>query len=132
MNQQFDAVVDQICEKDSRYKREAYEFVMEALSYTQKRFRRPKHVSGEELLVGIKQLLQRKFGLMTMAVLEHWGIKGTEDFGHIVFNLVSYKMLSKTEEDTLESFQNAYDFREVFEIGYRKRFHRQVGRLRNF
>ncbi len=132
MNQQFDAVMDMICEKDSRYKREAYEFVMEALTYTQKRFRRAKHVTGAELLVGIKQLLQRKFGLMTMTVLEYWGIKNTQDFGHIVFNLVNYKMLSKTEEDTLESFQNVYDFREVFDVGYRKRFHRQVSRMRNF
>jgi uncharacterized repeat protein (TIGR04138 family) len=132
MNQQFDAVVDTICEKDSRYKREAYEFVMEALNYTQKRFRRVKHVTGAELLVGIKGLLQRKFGLMTMTVLEYWGVKNTEDFGHIVFNLVQYKMLSKTEEDTLESFQNVYDFREVFDVGYRKRFHRQVSRMRNF
>jgi uncharacterized repeat protein (TIGR04138 family) len=131
MNQQFDAVVDIICEKDLRYKREAYEFIMEALSYTQKRFRRVKHVTGTELLVGIKQLLQRKFGLMTMTVLEYWGIKNTEDFGHIVFNLVSHKMLSKTEEDTMESFQNVYDFREVFDVGYRKRFHRQVSRMRN-
>lgn len=132
MNQQFDAVMDMICEKDPRYKREAYEFVMEALTYTQKRFRRSKHVTGSELLVGIKQLLQRKFGLMTMTVLEYWGIKNTQDFGHIVFNLVGHKILSKTEEDTLESFQNVYDFREVFDVGYRKRFHRQVSRMRNF
>jgi len=132
MNQQFDAVVDQICEKDSRYKREAYEFIMEALTYTQKRFRRVKHVTGVELLAGIKQLLQRKFGLMTLTVLEYWGITTTQDFGNIVFNLVSHKILSKTEEDTLESFQNVYDFREVFDVGYRKRFHHQVKRMRGF
>jgi len=132
MNQQFDTVIDIICEKDPRYKREAYEFVMEALTFTQKRFRRTKHVTGAELLVGIRQFLQRKFGLMTLTVLEHWGITKTEDFGHIVFNLVHHKVLSKTEEDTLESFQDVYDFREVFEVGYRKRFHRQVSRLRNF
>lgn len=130
MNQQFFTVVDTICEKDPRYKREAYEFVMEALTFTQKRFRRVKHVTGEELLVGIRQLLQRKFGLMTLTVLEHWGVQSTEDFGHIVFNLVHHKVLSKTEEDTLESFRNGYDFHEVFHIGYRKRFHRQISRMR--
>jgi uncharacterized repeat protein (TIGR04138 family) len=131
MNQQFFSVVDTICEKDTRYKREAYEFVMEALTFTQKRFRRDKHVSGEELLTGIRQLLQRKFGLMTLTVLKHWGVQSTEDFGHIVFNLVQHKVLSKTEEDTLESFRNGYDFHEVFHIGYRKRFHRQISRMRN-
>ncbi|MCX5681299.1 MAG: hypothetical protein NT079_03360 [Candidatus Omnitrophica bacterium] len=132
MNQQFDTVLDTICHSDPRYKREAYEFVMEALNYTQKRFRRSKHVTGEELLVGIRQLLQRKFGLMALTVLDHWGVKSTEDFGHLVFNLVSHKILSKTEEDTIESFRNGYDFREVFDIGYRKRFHRQISRMRNF
>lgn len=132
MNQQFDAVLDTICHKDSRYKREAYEFVMEALSYTQKKFRRSKHVTGGELLIGIRQLLQKKFGLMTLTVLGHWGIKSTEDFGHLVFNLVGHKILSKTEEDTIESFRDGYDFREVFDVGYRKRFHRQVSRMRNF
>lgn len=132
MNQQFDAVLDTICHKDPRYKREAYEFIMEALSYTQKRFRRSKHVTGEELLIGIRQLLQKKFGLMTLTVLTHWGIKSTEDFGHLVFNLVGHKILSKTEEDTLESFRNGYNFQEVFDAGYRKRFHRQVSRMRSF
>ena len=132
MNQQFDAVLDTICHKDLRYKREAYEFVMEALSYTQKRFRRSKHVTGEELLTGIRQLLQTKFGLMTLTVLTHWGIKSTEDFGRLVFNLVGHKILSKTDEDTLESFKNGYNFQEVFDAGYRKRFHRQVSRMRNF
>ncbi|MDD3375285.1 MAG: hypothetical protein PHY73_06160 [Candidatus Omnitrophica bacterium] len=132
MNQEFDNVVDKICVKDNRYKREAYEFVMEALSFTQKKFRRSKHVAGKELLEGIRQLLEDKFGLMVLTVLEHWGVKTTEDFGHIVFNLVENKILSKTEEDTLESFQQAYDFHEVFHVGYKKRFEKQVSRMRNF
>lgn len=132
MHQHLDTAIDAICREDARYKREAYEFIMEALSYTQKRFRRSKHVTGEELLVGIRQLLQKKFGLMALTVLEHWGIKTTEDFGHLVFNLVNHKVLSKTEEDTIESFRNGYDFKEVFDVGYRKRFHRQISRMRNF
>ncbi len=132
MNQEFDNILDTICEKDKRYKREAYEFLMEALNFTQKKFRRSKHVTGGELLEGIRQLLQDKFGLMTLTVLDYWGVKTTEDFGSIVFNLVDNKALSKTEQDTVESFKNGYDFQEVFRHDYRKKFEKQVGRMRNF
>jgi uncharacterized repeat protein (TIGR04138 family) len=130
MHQEFNNIVDGICEKDPRYKREAYEFVMEALTFTQKKFSRVKHVSGVELLQGMRELLEDKFGLMTLTVLSHWGIKRTEDFGRIVFNLVRYKVLSKTDQDSLEDFRHGYDFEEVFGHAYRKRFHRQVSRLR--
>jgi len=132
MNQEFNNVVDTICAKDERYKSEAYEFIMEALAYTQKKFRRSKHVTGQELLEGIRQLLENKFGPMVLTVLKHWGVKTTEDFGHIVFNLVQHKILSKTEEDTLKSFREAYDFHEVFSVDYKKRFEKQVSRMRNF
>ena len=90
MNQELDNILDVICEKDPRYKQDAYAFVMEALNYTQKKFRRPKHVSGRELLEGIKELLADKFGAMSTSVLTYWGIKTTEDFGHIVLVLIYF------------------------------------------
>ncbi|MDP8265883.1 MAG: hypothetical protein P9M07_02920 [Candidatus Aceula meridiana] len=132
MNQEFDNVVETIYAKDTRYSHEAYEFLMEALNFTQKKFRRSKHVSGEELLKGAQELLQEKFGLMTLTVLEHWGIKTTEDFGNMVFNLVEHKILSKTDEDSIKDFKDGYDFQKVFGHGYRKRFEKQVSRIRNF
>ncbi len=132
MNQEFDNIVDAICLEDDRYKREAYEFIMEALMFTQKKFRRAKHVSGQQLLEGIQGFLENKFGPMVLTVLDHWGVKTTEDFGHIVFNLINHKVLSKTEEDTIESFCNGYDFHEVFHVGYKKRFEKQVSRMRTF
>ena len=54
---------------------------------------------------------------MTITVLEHWGIKSTEDFGNIVFNLVENRVLSKTEDDSIEEFRDGYDFAEVFDFG---------------
>lgn len=131
MNRQFDVIIDGILGKDPRYKPDAYELVMEALSFTQKKFRRVKHVTGEELLAGIKELLMEKFGPLTLSVLEHWGIKSTEDFGNIVFNLVENKVLSKTEEDTIESFRKGFDFQETFEMGYRQRLAKRLSRMRS-
>jgi uncharacterized repeat protein (TIGR04138 family) len=87
-------------------------------------------VTGKELLEGIKDLLIEKFGPLTLTVLQHWGINSTEDFGHIVFNMVEKKVLSKTEEDNIESFRNIYDFEAVFKEYYRDRLAKQISRLR--
>jgi len=124
--------MDAICEKDPRYKPDAYEFVMQALSFTQKKLRRPKHVSGSELLDGMKELLMERYGPMALSVLHHWGIQTTEDFGHVVFNLVENKVLSKSEEDKIETFRGVYDFKEVFQRGYRKQLERRLSRMRAF
>lgn len=131
VNQEFYTLIDQICDVDSRYKSDAYEFLMEALAFTQRRYKRYKHVSGVELLEGIKQLLMQKFGPLTLLVLKHWGIKSTEDFGNIVFNLVDNKILSKDSEDNIDSFQNGYDFNEVFDRGYRKQLEKRISRMRS-
>ena len=130
MNQEFYDTLDAICEHDLRYKRDAYEFVMEALAYTQKKFKRTKHVTGVELLKGLRELLLKNFGPMTLTILQYWGIKSTEDFGNIVFTLVSNKILSKTEEDSIQSFKNGYDFKEVFGVGYRRQLEKKISRMR--
>jgi uncharacterized repeat protein (TIGR04138 family) len=130
MRQEIDDILSEICEQDQRYHLDAYLLVLDALSFTQKKFRRPKHVTGKELLEGIKILLMDEFGPMTMLVLEHWGIKSTEDFGNIVFNLVNRRVLSKTEEDNLESFRDVYDFEKVFKRGYRQKLEKKISRLR--
>jgi len=130
MDEEFYSILSNIYAKDPRYYPEAYEFVMEALSFSQKRFKKSKHVSGEELLVGIKALLLNKFGPMTMTVLNHWGIKTTDDFGNIVYNLVESKVLSKDAQDHYDSFKNAYDFDEVFNKGYRKALAKRLKSMR--
>ena len=63
-------------------------------------------------------------------VLRHWGITSTEDFGSIVFNLVDNKILSKDSDDKVDSFQNGYDFHEVFDHGYRKQLEKRISRMR--
>jgi len=130
MQQTLNNVLEKIIEGDPRYKEDAYEFVLESLSFTQKKFKRSKHVSGLELLEGIKILLMEKFGPMTLTVLQHWGIQTTEDFGNIVFNLVDNKVLSKTDDDHIDHFRDVYDFDKVFNKGYRQRLHKKISRLR--
>lgn len=110
----FYQAIDEICAKDSRYNPDAYEFVMQALHFTQGKLKREKHVTGRELLEGIREFVIEQYGPMAKTVLRHWGISKTEDFGNIVFNMVDKKLLSKTEEDSIADFKDVYDFEHVF------------------
>lgn len=129
MRKELDDILSEICEEDLRYREEAYEFVLDALSFSQKKFKRSKHVTGKELLEAVKIQLMDQFGPMALTVLGYWGIKSTEDFGNIVFNLVEKKVLSKTEEDNIRSFQNVFDFEKVFNKGYQNRLAKTISRL---
>jgi uncharacterized repeat protein (TIGR04138 family) len=110
----FIETLEKILDGDPRYKIEAYNFVLNALSYTQRRLKRKGHVTGQELLEGIREYAIEEYGPMVRAVFEHWGVRNTEDFGNIVFNLVNVGLMGKTEKDSLEDFQDGYDFKEVF------------------
>jgi len=116
----FEEAIEQIAAQDLRYNREAYFFLREALDHTHKITGKPpkknelRHVSGQELLKGIREYALHQFGPMTSTVLEEWGIKCCEDFGEIVFNMVENKLLAKTEQDSREDFRKGYDFRDAF------------------
>src|SRR5689334_16477326 len=89
----FEDTVDFIRHTDPRYSRDAYFFVREALDHTQETItkegrRQVRHVTGRELLNGIRDLALRKFGPMAGAVFLEWGVHGCEDFGELVFNMV--------------------------------------------
>lgn len=106
--------IDRLAEGDGRYRRDAYLFVLAAVEFVVGRLPERRHVSGRELLEGIRELALSRYGLMTKTVLEHWGIRRTEDFGEMVFRLVGAQLLSKTEEDSMRDFEGAYDFDEAF------------------
>jgi len=114
--------LERILVKDTRYEPEAYRFVSEALDYTIRSLGREnyedeeaRHVSGGELLDGIREYGLKKFGPMTRAVLDHWGIGSCDDFGEIVFNLVGEGILRKTKSDSRKDFREGYNFHEAFE-----------------
>ena len=105
--------------KDPRYQRDAYGFLREALDHTQKVVSKSKkneirHVSGQELLAGIRDYALSQFGPMTITVLDEWGIRSCEDFGEMVFNMVASNLLAKTENDTRDDFKDGYDFESAF------------------
>jgi uncharacterized repeat protein (TIGR04138 family) len=104
--------IDRIVEADGRYRREAYLFVLSAVEFVVGRLPARRHVSGRELLEGIRELGLARFGLMTKTVFEHWGVRRTEDFGEIVFRLVEAGLLSKTPEDSIRDFEGVFVLEE--------------------
>ncbi len=117
--QHLQHLLEQIVERDRRYRLDAYRFVLATLNATVQQLPAPRHITGRELLDGIRDEGLKQFGPLTRSVFEHWGVQTTEDFGHIVFRLVDAGLLGKTEQDRLEDFRQAYDFGETFERGYR-------------
>ena len=115
----FEEALAKIRAKDPRYQRDAYLFVREALDHTQKTIGkdtrgRIRHVTGQELLAGIREFALQQFGPMTKTVLEEWGIRHSQDFGEIVFNMIEVGWLAKTDKDSRADFENGYDFDEAF------------------
>src|SRR3989338_159101 len=100
-----------VLNKDRRYSPESYSFVMAALDFTAKRLKRKGHMTGQELLDGIRDYALEQFGPLVRTVFEHWGIKETNDFGEIVFNMIGAGILGKSECDSKDDFDNRYDFK---------------------
>jgi uncharacterized repeat protein (TIGR04138 family) len=115
----FAEALDSIVATDPRYHRDAYVFLRDALDFTTKQQKKAKgttvrHVSGPELLEGVRHYALKEFGPMVVTVFDSWGIRSTEDVGHMVFNLIGAGIFGKTDEDSINDFKNVFDFEEAF------------------
>jgi uncharacterized repeat protein (TIGR04138 family) len=117
-NEKNDSIL-RIVRRDGRYGPQAYYFIFDALDYTIQRMRKVRHVTGKELLEGIRHYAIEHFGFLARTVLAEWGVTRTDDFGEIVFNLVEAGLLSRTDSDTKADFQGVYDFAEAFDREFR-------------
>lgn len=106
-----------LCRQNKQYPPDAYFFLIEALDVTlrsilQSNPERMRHVSGQELLTGIKKYALAEFGPLAYTVFKEWGIHKTEDFGTIVFNLVEQGTLGASKSDSRKDFKDGFDFEE--------------------
>lgn len=127
----FQEMVDRIVSEQPRYDAQAYYFLREALDFTIKLFEKPvegpaRHVSGGELLDGIRKYTLQEFGPLAKTVLNRWNIHQCEDFGEIVFIMVEKGVLGKTDEDRKEDFSGGYDFDTAFRKPFRPTTQRAV------
>ncbi len=120
----FTEVVSLIVKEDSRFAKNGYLFLQKALNYTIDKERKrqgkvvtkttKRHVSGQELLDGIREYALDQYGPMAYFTLGSWGINRCEDFGEIVFNLIEYGVFSKNDEDSKDDFSATNTFEEAF------------------
>jgi len=107
--------LEKVARKDGRYSPQAIKFVYEGLGYTGKKIvPKPGHVSGQNLCEGLKQLAVEKWGRLALLVLNTWGVRKTSDFGEIVYLMIKHKWMSAQPTDTIDDFNDVYDFTTAF------------------
>jgi len=104
-----------IAEKDGRYRKEAFIFILAALEYTLSQLSERRHLNGQEFSRGIAEYAREQYGYLARTVLAHWGISSTRDYGEIVYLLIGIGLMSKTDEDTIDDFYDVYDFEKEFD-----------------
>jgi uncharacterized repeat protein (TIGR04138 family) len=102
------------------YPIEAFQFVREGLGFTARLMHGDehgpgsRHVSGQQLCVGLRKFAIERYGMLAPTVLGCWNVRRTEDFGRIVFAMIDAGLMSRTEEDTIDDFRGVYHFDEAF------------------
>lgn len=113
--------------RGASFPEEAYQFVREGLAHTVKMIHgeaatrvppdpndESRHVTGQQLCIGMRDLAIERYGLLAQTVLNRWGIRRTEDFGIAVYAMIDRKELRCSPQDSFEDFQGVYDFDESF------------------
>lgn len=105
------------------YSIEACRFIRDGLAHTVEHLhddRDPldedesRHVSGQELCLGLRDYALQRYGRLAKSVLGRWGIRRTEDFGNIVFAMIEAGLMRQSEDDVLTDFAGVFDFDEEF------------------
>jgi uncharacterized repeat protein (TIGR04138 family) len=115
----------QLALRDGRYSPEAFGFLFASLEHAVRLAGKDsaqgaeRHVTGQELLAGLRENAIETFGPLAAHVWRAWGVKSALDWGRIVFLLVDANMLRRKDSDKLEDFEQGFDFDQVFVERYR-------------
>lgn len=128
LQSQLARTLDDLVASVGSYPIDAYFFTQEGLHFAAERChgaagqrprkKRDRHITGQQLCEGLRDLAVERWGLMARAVLATWGIRTTDDFGRIVFAMIDAGLLQKQEKDTIADFIGVFDFRTAFESAY--------------
>ena len=127
MSERPSKTMDEVIRDDGRYPHEAYEFLHEGLASAVKDVhgqplpqtpeeaaKKQTHVTGRQLCLALRDLARERWGMLARTVLARWNIHATVDFGNMVYLLITYNYMRKTEEDSLDDFRAVYDFDSAF------------------
>ncbi len=117
--------IEKIAVDDGRFDPKALFFVHDGLGKVIREFKDAAdeadaedslhHISGQDLARGLAKLAAQKWGRLARVVLTHWGVNKTRDLGEIVFLMIKNEWMTAQETDSIDDFDNVYDFEEIFE-----------------
>jgi len=122
----------QLALRDRRYSPEAFRFLFESLEHAVRLAGKEdaegtaRHVTGQELLAGMRAHAAEQFGPLAGYVWRSWGVHETLDWGRIVFLLVDEGLLKRQEGDRIEDFAQGFDFDRAFVEGYHPELPRSI------
>ena len=117
--------IQELAMRDGRYSPDAFRFLFESLNHAVRAAGKEhaqgtdRHVSGQELLEGMRLNALELFGPLAAQVWRSWGVHDSMDWGRIVFLLVDHELLNRQDSDTIDDFQQGFDFDEAFVRSYR-------------
>ena len=120
-DQSFEETVARICDKDSKYDIEAYYFVREGLDYAAEKYKdgdTRRHVTGQELCEALREYALDEFGPAAYLALTEWNLTKTDDFGEIVYRLITEGVFGKEPQDSKDDFKDVYTFESAFKAPY--------------
>ncbi len=119
----FEQALGNIMRHESRFSKEAYFFLKEALDRTVTKRQNDDpfavhHVTAHELLEGFRDYALEEFGPMAATLLNEWGIVSSSDIGSMVFSLIEEGVFGKQDSDELSDFDEGFDFHQSFVSPY--------------
>ncbi|MFT3686502.1 MAG: hypothetical protein QM783_16550 [Phycisphaerales bacterium] len=76
-----------------------------------------RHISGQQLCLGLRDMARERYGMLALTVMHRWGVRATDDFGVMVYALIDRGEMRSSLEDRFEDFSNQFDFGEAFAVG---------------
>ena len=130
LEEQLD-IICKICEEDDTFPPMAYCFVRDSVHKALDNIVKAKReigfdngevpdIKGADLCRFFRDTLISRFGPCAIDVLDTWNIKQTSDFGKIIYKLISVEILGKSENDSIEDFDDVFDFTEEFVMPYKQ------------
>ena len=121
MTHSFEDAVNGILRQHDEYAADAYDFLRQAMDMAMRQFKKEennRHLTAEELYMGVCSLALEEFGPMARSVLQYWGIEDGKDIGQIVFYLIEAGVFGKQEDDSIEQFYRLPKLENLLDAPY--------------
>ena len=129
----------ELLESDRRFTIETSRFIQQALDYAavisaveesgtgddEFVVHNEGHVTGRDLCYAVAEYAVREYGYLAKGVLAQLGLRKTGDLGDAVYNLVRVGLMSQSDDDKREDFDDVFDLAQelerLFKFNYSKK-----------